>query len=125
MPDPAAPADVKAAPSDAQTTASGLAWKVLAPGTGSVHPRAIDQVTVHYTGWTTDGVKFDSSVGKAPAMFHLDRVIAGWTEGVQLMVKGDKSRFWIPSALAYGDHPRAGYPAGMLVFDIELLDIAP
>jgi FKBP-type peptidyl-prolyl cis-trans isomerase len=123
--DPAAPADVKAPPGDAQTTASGLAWKVLTPGTGSTHPRATDQVTVHYTGWTTDGIKFDSSMGKAPAMFFLNRVIDGWTEGVQLMVKGEKSRFWIPSQLAYGDHPRPGYPAGMLVFEIELLEIAP
>jgi FKBP-type peptidyl-prolyl cis-trans isomerase len=121
-----APADVMAPPADAQTTPSGLAWKVLTPGTGPAHPRAIDQVKVNYVGWTTDGVLFDASnLHGGPATFFLNRVIEGWTEGVQLMVKGEKSRFWIPSQLAYGDHPSGGRPAGMLVFEIELLEILP
>jgi peptidylprolyl isomerase len=77
-------------------------------------------------GWTTDGVLFDASnLHGGPATFFLNRVIEGWTEGVQLMVKGEKSRFWIPSQLAYGDHPSGGRPAGMLVFEIELLEIVP
>ena len=76
-------------------------------------------MTVHYTGWTTDGKMFDSSVARGkPATFQLDRVIAGWTEGVQLMVVGEKRRLWIPEALAYKGKRR---PQGMLVFDVELL----
>ena len=79
-------------------------------------------MTVNYSGWTTDGKLFDSTVTRGkPATFGLDRVIKGWTEGVQLMVVGEKRRFWIPEKLAYGGKP--GYPAGMLVFDIELVEI--
>jgi len=120
---PVAPADVAKAPADAQKTKSGLAYKVLTPGTGTVKPTAESRVKVHYSGWTTDGKMFDSSVlrGK-PAMFPLNRVIPGWTEGVQLMVVGEKTRFWIPKELAYNDQP--GAPAGTLVFEIELIEIA-
>jgi peptidylprolyl isomerase len=115
-----APSDVASPPSDARRTPSGLAYKVLRPGTGSSRPAKTSRVTVHYTGWTTDGKMFDSSVTRgAPATFGLDEVIAGWTEGVQLMVEGEKTRFWIPQRLAY--EGKAGAPAGMLVFDIELL----
>jgi peptidylprolyl isomerase len=117
-----APADVAAPPADAEVTASGLASKVLQPGTGSDHPLATDKVKVHYTGWTTDGKMFDSSVARGkPALFPLDKVIAGWTEGVQLMVEGEKRRLWIPEKLAYAGRPER--PQGMLVFDVELLDI--
>jgi peptidylprolyl isomerase len=113
------PADVAAAPTDATKTASGLASKVITPGTGTTHPDRADLVTVHYTGWTTDGKMFDSSVSRGkPATFPLDRVIAGWTEGVQLMVAGEKRRFWIPEALAYKGQRD---PKGMLVFDVELI----
>jgi peptidylprolyl isomerase len=116
---PQAPPDVKAVPSDAKKTASGLAYKVLTPGTGTRHPSSRSQVTVHYSGWTTDGKMFDSSVTRGePATFPLDGVIAGWTEGVQLMVEGEKTRFWIPEALAYKGQSA---PYGLLVFDIELL----
>jgi peptidylprolyl isomerase len=116
-----APPDVKASPKDAKKTSSGLAYKVLTPGTGQKHPTASSQVTVHYTGWTTDGKMFDSSVARGqPATFPLNRVISGWTEGVQLMVEGEKARFWIPEAMAYGGQ-RAPY--GLLVFDIELIKI--
>jgi FKBP-type peptidyl-prolyl cis-trans isomerase len=114
-----APADVKAAPADAKKTASGLAYKVIKPGAGGKHPAASSTVTVHYTGWTTDGKMFDSSVARGmPISFPLGNVIKGWTEGVQLMVPGEKARFWIPQNLAYdGKQP----PFGMLVFDIELI----
>ena len=80
---------------------------------------------MHYTGWTTDGKMFDSSVVRgSPSSFSLNAVIPGWTEGVQLMKKGDTFRFWIPGKLAYGDKPkRPGAPAGTLVFDVELLQI--
>ncbi len=115
------PADVKAPPADAKKTASGLAYKVIKEGVGGRHPKATSQVTVHYTGWTTDGKMFDSSVTRGqPATFPLNNVIAGWTEGLQLMVEGEKMRFWIPEKLAYeGKQP----PYGMLVFDVELLKI--
>ena len=116
-----APADVKAPPADAVKTSSGLASKVIRPGTGKIHPTRTDRVTVHYTGWTTDGKMFDSSVArKAPATFPLDRVIAGWTEGLQLMVVGETRRLWIPEPLAYKG---VREPRGMLVFDVELLKI--
>ena len=122
-----APDDVAAAPSDAETTSSGLASTVVQAGTGSAHPSASDEVTVHYTGWTTDGNMFDSSVARgAPATFPLNGVISGWTEGVQLMVVGEKRRFWIPSDLGYGERGAAGGqipPGATLVFDVELLGI--
>jgi peptidylprolyl isomerase len=116
-----APADVKAPPADAKTTASGLAYKVLKQGVGGRHPRSASEVTVHYTGWTTDGKMFDSSVVRGqPSTFGLDGVIAGWTEGLQLMFEGEKTRFWIPEKLAY-EGKKAPY--GLLVFDIELIKI--
>ena len=119
---PSAPADVAAPAGEARLTRSGLAYKVLRPGTGTVHPTRRDTVIVHYTGWTTEGQMFDSSVLRdEPAAFPLLSVIPGWTEGLQLMTVGEKTRFWIPSSLAYKNEP--GKPQGMLVFDIELLGI--
>ena len=119
-----APPDVKEPPADATKTPSGLAFKVLQPGTGTEKPSREDSVEVHYSGWTTDGHMFDSSVKRGqPARFPVGGVIKGWTEGLQLMVVGDKRRFWIPANLAYGDSPGGGRPAGMLVFDVELLGI--
>jgi FKBP-type peptidyl-prolyl cis-trans isomerase len=116
-----APPDVAAPPADAVKTPSGLASKVIKAGTGRVHPTKTDSVTVHYTGWTTDGKMFDSSVPRGePATFSLDLVIPGWTEGLQLMVTGETRRLWIPEQLAYkGQHE----PKGTLVFDVELLKI--
>jgi peptidylprolyl isomerase len=120
-----APPDVKAPPADAAKTPSGLASKVLTPGKGKEKPAAADSVEVHYTGWTTDGRMFDSSVKRgAPAKFPLGNVIKGWTEGLQLMTVGEKRRFWIPANLAYGEDAAGGRPAGMLVFDVELLGIS-
>lgn len=122
---PPVPKDVKKAPADAKKTDSGLAYKLLSKGKGTKKPTAMDRVSVHYTGWTPDGKMFDSSIPRGePTTFPLGRVIKGWTEGVQLMVEGDKMRFWIPSELAYGDKPtRPGAPAGPLVFDVELISI--
>jgi peptidylprolyl isomerase len=78
-------------------------------------------VTVHYSGWTTDGKLFDSSYARhEPATIRLNRVVPGWTEGLQLMVEGEKRRFWIPEALAYAGN---GPISGDLVFDIELIKI--
>jgi FKBP-type peptidyl-prolyl cis-trans isomerase len=122
---PEVPKDVKAAPKDAKKTASGLAYKVLQKGKGKEHPTATSRVTVHYSGWTTDGKMFDSSVVRGePTTFPLNGVIKGWTEGVQLMTVGEKARFWIPADLAYGEKAtRPGAPSGMLVFDIELISM--
>ncbi len=110
-----APADVAAPPADATVTASGLASRVLEAGTGTTHPGPRSRVLVHYSGWTTDGKMFDSSVSRGePIAFGLYQVIPGWTEGVQLMVEGEKRRFWIPEALAYGGRPgAAGRHAGL------------
>ena len=118
----AAPPDVAAPPADAVRTPSGLATKVLTPGTGTRHPRPNSEVRVHYTGWTTDGQMFDSSVARGePITFSVDGVIPGWTEGLQMMVEGEKRRFWIPAKLAYEGVPSR--PQGMLVFDVELIRI--
>lgn len=119
-----APKDVAAAPTDAEKTASGLLSKVLKKGTGTEKPVVSDTVTVHYSGWTLDGKMFDSSVKRGqPTSFPLNRVIKGWTEGLQLMVEGEKRRFWIPADLAYGENPGGGRPGGMLCFDVELIKI--
>lgn len=118
----APPADVAAPPADAKKTKTGLAYKVQTPSKSKEKPTADDTVKVHYTGWTTDGKMFDSSVQRGqPTTFPLRGVIEGWTEGVQLMSVGEKTRFWIPQDLAYKGRP--GPPAGMLVFDIELIEI--
>ncbi len=116
------PPDVAGPPPTARRTATGIAYQVLRTGTGGRKPAAWNRVTVHYTGWTTDGKMFDSSVSRgAPTTFGLEDVIRGWTEGVQLMVEGERTRFWIPQDLAYKGE--AGSPRGMLVFDIELIKI--
>jgi FKBP-type peptidyl-prolyl cis-trans isomerase FklB len=107
------------------TTASGLQYEVMKAGTGA-KPAATDQVTVHYEGTLLDGSIFDSSVKRGqPATFPLNRVIPGWTEGVQLMQVGSKYKFFIPSELAYGDQG-AGEdiaPHSTLIFEVELLKI--
>lgn len=116
------PPDVAEPPKDVSRSGSGLAYKLLRKGSGVRNPDGLRRVTVHYTGWTTDGKMFDSSVTRGqPISFALSNVIPGWTEGVQLMVVGEKRRFWIPESLAYKGQP--GAPAGMLVFDVELIAI--
>ncbi len=121
-PMPKAPADVAAPPADAKKTASGLVTKVLQAGDGKQKPGPNSVVRVHYTGWTTDGKPFDSSVSRGrPATIPLQRVFPGWREALQMMTVGEERRLWIPQALAYNGKP--GRPAGMLVFDVELLGI--
>ena len=118
-----APPDVSAPPADATKTSSGLAYKVLSGDAGGKKPGPTDRVTVHYSGWTTDGKMFDSSKMRGqPASFPLNGVIAGWTEGLQLIGEGQSARFWIPMSLAYRGQP--GRPHGMLVFDVELIKVA-
>src|SRR5467141_54274 len=116
-----APSDVAKPPADAVKTASGLATKVVTRGTGKDHPTKDDVVVVHYTGWKTDGTMFDSSVARGkPSTFGVGRVIAGFSEGLQLMVNGEKRRLWIPEPLAYKGQRE---PKGLLVFDVELIAI--
>ncbi|UDQ96991.1 FKBP-type peptidyl-prolyl cis-trans isomerase [Lentisphaerota bacterium WC36G] len=110
---------------DIVTTESGLQYKIITAGTGAT-PKAEDKVKVHYTGTLPDGTVFDSSVERGtPAEFPLNQVIPGWTEGLQLMQVGGKTKFFIPAELAYGDRgagPQIG-PGQLLIFEVELLDI--
>lgn len=108
-----------------KSTPSGLQYIVEKEGEGE-HPTAEDEVTVHYTGKLLDGTVFDSSVSRGePATFPLNRVIPGWTEGVQLMKEGGKYTFFIPSDLAYGPQgvPNAIPPHSTLIFEVELIKI--
>jgi FKBP-type peptidyl-prolyl cis-trans isomerase FkpA len=107
-----------------KTTASGLQYQVITEGKGA-KPAATDTVKVHYVGTLLNGSKFDSSVDRGePAQFPLNGVIAGWTEGLQLMPVGSKYKFWIPGSLAYGDRGRPGIePNALLTFEVELLEI--
>jgi peptidylprolyl isomerase len=106
-------------------TDSGLQYEVLQEGTGDIHPTASDRVKVHYHGTLIDGTIFDSSVKRGePISFGLNQVIAGWTEGLQLMVVGEKTRFYIPSDLGYGKRAAGSIPPGsVLIFEVELLGI--
>ncbi len=108
-------------------TQSGLQYLVLIPGSGNEHPGPRDKVKVHYHGTLLDATVFDSSVERgSPISFGLNQVIAGWTEGVQLMVVGEKTRFFIPSNLAYGNRSTGKIQAGsLLIFEVELLAINP
>ncbi|MFT5260096.1 MAG: peptidylprolyl isomerase [Saprospiraceae bacterium] len=105
-------------------TGSGLQYLALNQGAGTARPSATSKVKVHYHGTLIDGTVFDSSVDRGePIEFGLNQVIKGWTEGLQLMVVGDKTRFFIPSNLAYGDRSAGKItPGSTLIFDVELLD---
>jgi len=106
-------------------TASGLQYQVLEQGEGTEHPRASSKVKVHYHGTLLDGSVFDSSVDRGePISFGLNQVISGWTEGVQLMVVGDKFKFYIPSKLGYGNRSAGKIaPGSLLIFEVTLLEI--
>jgi FKBP-type peptidyl-prolyl cis-trans isomerase len=108
-----------------KTTPSGLQYEIITAGNGAKSPTATDNVTVHYKGTTLDGSEFDSSYSRGePATFPLNRVIPGWTEGVQLMTEGAKYRFYIPSELAYGERGAGPIPPNAaLIFDVELIKI--
>jgi peptidylprolyl isomerase len=108
-----------------QVTNTGLQYLVLVAGEGTIKPTANDQVKVHYHGTLIDGTVFDSSIDRGqPLEFGLNQVIAGWTEGLQLMVVGEKTRLFIPSELAYGNSTTGKIkPGSTLIFDVELLAI--
>ncbi|MEC7725903.1 MAG: FKBP-type peptidyl-prolyl cis-trans isomerase, partial [Planctomycetota bacterium] len=111
---------------DMKKTPTGLEWGVLKPGSDEPGPADGDTVEVHYTGWLTDGKKFDSSRDRgAPSKFGVNQVIAGWTEGLKLMTPGMRCKFVIPGDLAYGPQGRPGTipPNATLVFDVELLSV--
>jgi peptidylprolyl isomerase len=118
------PADVRSPPPDALQTASGIFYRVLKRGPGGPKPTLSSTIEIHYSGWTTDGQLFDSSVRRdVRAVFPLRDLIPGWQEGVPLMSRGDTYRFWIPGRLAYDNGPASpGAPRGTLVFDITLYD---
>lgn len=107
------------------TTASGLQYQVLQKGGGTAHPSPTSRVKVHYEGKLLDDTVFDSSYKRGePIVFGLNQVIEGWTEGVQLMVEGEKTRFFIPAELAYGNRATGPIPPGStLIFDVELLGV--
>lgn len=115
----------EAPPPDAQHTASGLAYVVLTQGTGTEHPTPGAEFTAHYVAWTaSDGAKFDDSYARGePFAAYPGLVIPGWGEAIQLMVVGEKTRFWIPEHLAYAGKPNM--PAGTLIFEIELIGFTP
>ena len=133
-PDISAPPDVAAAPKDAEKSESGLAWKVLQAGEGDTRPDRYDIVTMNYIGWTPDGRMFlNSQKPGSKRRGRLEEFILGWIEGVQLMLPGEKRRFWVPGKLAYGEAVRGeangdkadvhpDQPKGMVVFDIELVE---
>ena len=107
------------------TLPSGLQYKVLSEGNGK-KPKATDKVKCHYEGFLVDGTVFDSSIRRGePAVFPLNQVIAGWTEGLQLMQEGAKYRFFIPYHLGYGEHGAGASipPYAALVFDVELIEV--
>ncbi len=121
---PPTPKDVNAPPAGAAKTAKGVAYRVLKAGAGGPKPSLTDTVSVHYTGWTTDGKMFDTTrIDDGPATFSLAGVMPGWTEAFPVMSVGDQVRFWIPAELAFKGAP--GKPQGMLVYDVELLEIKP
>ena len=116
------PPNVAAPPEEAELRESGLASIVLNEGTGESRPNRASRVRVHYAGWTTEGVQIENTYNRDEAPFlPVDDVIDGWREGLQLMVEGEKRRFWVPGELAF--EGRATMPQGTVVFDIELLEI--
>jgi FKBP-type peptidyl-prolyl cis-trans isomerase len=124
---PPAPADVAEAPREAAKTASGLAWKVLLKGKGqggSANPGPHDKVILDFTGWTPEGEVIDSSIPDGePRTFVMDHVIQGLAEGLRMMGKGERRRFWIPAALATAGQPKRRGAGGPSVFDVELVDV--
>src|SRR5678816_4165434 len=115
------PTSELAVPTDGDKSSTGLVSKLVRRGNSSEKPGPTDIVTVHYTGWSSDGRLFDSSVVRGPAStFPLDKVMAGWRECVQLMTLGEKRRCWVPENLAYKG--QAGRPKGCLLYTSDAAD---
>jgi peptidylprolyl isomerase len=122
------PVDPLVQPADAVVLPSGVAYKILKPGTGNEHPALTDTITVNYSLWDATEKPLESTVkadgSSEPATFPLGKLIPGWREAIPLMVTGEKIRLWLPAEMAYGVHPtRPGKPAGALIFEIELIAI--
>jgi len=119
------PDDLSSPPPEAVKTESRLSYRVLFEGEGTLRPGPNDLIKVQYTGWTSDGTVFDSTRRQGrPAVLEVNKLVPGWAEAMQLMVKGQRNRLWIPSHLAYGSRPKVlGAPAGMLCLDVELIDV--
>jgi FKBP-type peptidyl-prolyl cis-trans isomerase/outer membrane protein assembly factor BamB len=122
---PPTPADLKQPPATAVRTPSGLAYQVLKSGAGATHPSARSTVTVHFSAWKNDGRLFESTVlANHPAVVNLATAPEGWRQALCSMVAGDKTRFWIPATLAFGEHPANRFnPPGDLLYEIELLSV--
>ena len=118
------PANLTAAPADAEVNTSGVASKVVKAGSGEARPSPTDNVQLHYTAWTTDGTMLESTLpAERPETIPLKRTIKGFTEAVQMMVEGETRRIWVPQNMAYGETPPPTAPKGMLIFEVELLKI--
>ena len=122
---PPTPENLTQAPANASRTGSGLAYVVLKPGTGTAHPSPISKVTAHFTAWRSDGRIFETTVmTNHPALVSLAMAPVGWREAITSMVAGEKARFWIPAALAFGEKPANRFnPPGDLVYEIELISV--
>jgi FKBP-type peptidyl-prolyl cis-trans isomerase len=122
---PPTPVDLKQPPPTAIRTTSGLAYQVLSQGKGDAHPATNNKVMVHFSGWRSDGRLFESTImANHPALVTIATAPSGFREALQTMTIGEKARFWIPSALAFGDKPADRFnPAGDLVYEIELLSV--
>lgn len=109
---------------DQSSTESGIFFKILKEGKSTLRPSKTDSVLVHYVEWTEGGRVWDSSVARGkPTLFSVKGLIRGLEEGIQLMRVGEIRRFWIPAHLAFGEKPRGGRPGGLIIFDVELLEI--
>src|SRR6185437_8007884 len=119
------PENLTQAPATAAKTSSGLAYVVLKPGTGAVHPFVTSKVMAHFTSWRSDGRIFETTVmTNHPALVSVASAPLGWREAITSMVPGEKARFWIPAALAFGEKPANRFnPPGDLVYEIELLSV--
>lgn len=122
---PPTPTNVNEPPTSATRTSSGLAYEILKNGTGTTHPSVTSKVLVQFSAWRSDGRLYETTImGNHPALVTLASAPTSWREALPLMVAGEKARFWVPSALAYGDKPANRFhPPGALVYEIELLEV--
>jgi len=122
---PPTPADLARPPHEAQKLRSGVVMQILKPGSGEIHPSETSWLMLDYTGWTSDGTLFESTIlADHPRLIQFGMALPGWQEALAAMVPGEKVRLWVPAMLAYGEHPQSkAMPAGSLVYDLEILEI--